>query len=97
VTAFDPNFTNTATAVSTNNTKESTESTCHPQKKRKLSPTVVSEKGLKPGGCKVKWREEEDAIVIRYIAQSARPNFAGWSDLAPQLPGKSGKLHSKSL
>jgi hypothetical protein len=91
VAAFDANVANTAPAVSTNNTSKSTESTSHPQKKRKLSPTVVSEKGLKPGAHEVKWREEEDAIVIRYIAQSARPNFAGWSDLAPQLPGKSGK------
>jgi hypothetical protein len=91
VASFDANFTNTAPAVSTNNTRKSTESTSHPQKKRKLSPTVVSEKGLKPGGHKVKWREEEDAIVIRYIAQSAEPTFTQWADLAPRLPGKSGK------
>jgi hypothetical protein len=46
---------------------------------------------LKPGARKGQWREEEDAIVLRVIAQSAEPTFTQWADLAPQLPGRSGK------
>lgn len=46
---------------------------------------------LKPGARKGQWREEEDAIVLRVIAQSAEPAFTQWADLAPQLPGRSGK------
>jgi len=46
---------------------------------------------LKPGARKGQWREEEDAIVLRAIAQSSEPTFTQWADLAPQLPGRSGK------
>ncbi|KAL3776909.1 hypothetical protein ACHAWO_004148 [Cyclotella atomus] len=46
---------------------------------------------LKPGARKGQWREEEDAIVLRVIAQSPEPAFTQWADLAPQLPGRSGK------
>lgn len=46
---------------------------------------------LKPGARKGQWREEEDAIVLRVIAQSGEPTFTQWADLAPQLPGRSGK------
>jgi hypothetical protein len=46
---------------------------------------------LKPGARKGQWREEEDAIVLQVIAQSAEPAFTQWADLAPQLPGRSGK------
>jgi hypothetical protein len=46
---------------------------------------------LKPGARKGQWREEEDAIVLRVIAQSPEPTFTQWADLAPQLPGRSGK------
>ena len=46
---------------------------------------------LKPGARKGQWREEEDAIVLRAIAQSAEPTFTQWADLSPQLPGRSGK------
>ena len=46
---------------------------------------------LKPGARKGQWREDEDAVVLRAIAQSAEPAFTQWADLAPQLPGRSGK------
>lgn len=46
---------------------------------------------LKPGARKGQWREEEDAIVLRAIAQSAEMTFTQWADLSPQLPGRSGK------
>lgn len=46
---------------------------------------------LKPGARKGQWREEEDAIVLRVIAQSSEHPFTQWADLAPQLPGRSGK------
>ena len=46
---------------------------------------------LKPGSRKGQWREEEDAIVLRVIAASGEHPFTQWADLAPQLPGRSGK------
>jgi hypothetical protein len=45
---------------------------------------------LKPE-CPGKFREEEDAIILRAIAQSCESTFTQWTDLAPQLPGRSGK------
>lgn len=61
---------------------------------------------LKPGSRKGQWREEEDAIVLRVIfastgganpsgeggeASAQHPPFTQWADLAPQLPGRTGK------
>jgi len=62
---------------------------------------------LKPGSRKGQWREEEDAIVLRVIFASGgtgrgsqdgnnggiepHPPFTQWADLAPQLPGRTGK------
>ncbi|KAL7543498.1 hypothetical protein ACHAXR_012788 [Thalassiosira sp. AJA248-18] len=46
---------------------------------------------LKPGSRKGQWREEEDAIVLRVIFASHDPPFTQWADLAPQLPGRTGK------
>ena len=46
---------------------------------------------LKPGTRKGQWREEEDAIVLRVIATSPEQPFTQWADLAPMLPGRSGK------
>lgn len=36
-------------------------------------------------------REDEDATVLRVIAASNEQPFTQWSDLAPQLPGRTGK------
>jgi len=46
---------------------------------------------LKPGARKGQWKEEEDATVLRVIAASSEHPFTQWADLAPQLPGRSGK------
>lgn len=46
---------------------------------------------LKPGTRKGQWKEEEDAIVLRVIATSSEHPFTQWADLAPMLPGRSGK------
>jgi len=46
---------------------------------------------LKAGTRKGQWREEEDAIVLRVIATSGEHPFTQWADLAPMLPGRSGK------
>ncbi|KAL7465708.1 hypothetical protein ACHAXS_006031, partial [Conticribra weissflogii] len=46
---------------------------------------------LKPGARKGQWKEEEDATVLRVIAASSEQPFTQWADLAPQLPGRSGK------
>lgn len=47
---------------------------------------------LKPGARKGQWREEEDAIVLQVIAVSSeQPAFTQWAELAPRLPGRSGK------
>ncbi len=46
---------------------------------------------LKPGTRKGQWKEEEDAIVLRVIATSSEHPFTQWADLAPLLPGRSGK------
>ncbi|KAL7452598.1 hypothetical protein ACHAWC_004324 [Mediolabrus comicus] len=46
---------------------------------------------LKPGTRKGQWREEEDAFVLKVIAVSPDQPFTQWADLAPLLPGRSGK------
>jgi len=46
---------------------------------------------LKAGTRKGQWREEEDAIVLRVIATNEEHPFTQWADLAPMLPGRSGK------
>jgi hypothetical protein len=56
---------------------------------------------LKPGSRKGQWKEEEDATVLRVIFASViksgeasvedMPPFTQWADLAPQLPGRTGK------
>lgn len=60
---------------------------------------------LKPGSRKGQWKEEEDAIVLRVIFATSNgppgtanndgsephPPFTQWADLAPQLPGRTGK------
>ena len=46
---------------------------------------------LKPGTRKGQWSEEEDAVVLKVIAVSPDHPFTQWADLAPLLPGRSGK------
>ncbi|KAL7452059.1 hypothetical protein ACHAWC_003803 [Mediolabrus comicus] len=46
---------------------------------------------LKPGTRKGQWTEEEDAAVLKVIAVSPDQPFTQWADLAPLLPGRSGK------
>jgi hypothetical protein len=46
---------------------------------------------LKPGTRKGQWTEEEDAVVLKVIAVSPDHPFTQWADLAPLLPGRSGK------
>lgn len=46
---------------------------------------------LKPGTRKGQWREDEDAMVLKVIASSPEETFTQWADLAPFLPGRTGK------
>ena len=46
---------------------------------------------LKPGSRKGQWTDEEDAIVVQAVQNSAEQLFTRWSDLASRLPGRVGK------
>eukprot|EP00956_Cyclotella_meneghiniana_P011585 scaffold16276_cov49-Cyclotella_meneghiniana.AAC.5 len=64
---------------------------CHNRWTRYLKPGASKGRG---GGGGVHWREDEDAAVLHAIAQSAKPVSAyyfNWTDIAHQLPGRSGK------
>lgn len=61
---------------------------------RGKSPSEVQDRWtryLKPGSRKGQWTDEEDAIVIDTVQNSAEEPFTRWSELAQKLPGRVGK------